>query len=132
MIRAKQYASWAIRILVSIGFILASVGKLTKSERVIQMFQNWGYFDGFYLFIGVVELSFAVLLLIPRTSVYSAYVLIILMVGATATHLLHDPPIQLLRPGVFMLFLVVTVCLQRNLEIADGSDKTQRSGPCGH
>ena len=116
MIRAKQVASWAIRILVSTGFILASVGKLTKSDRVIQRFHDWGYFDGFYLFIGAVELSFAILLLIPRTSVYSAYVLIILMVGAMATHLLHDSPIQLLRPGVFMLFLVVTVCLQRNLQ----------------
>ena len=46
------------------------------SDSVIQRFNDWGYFDGFYLIIGAVELSFALLLLIPRTSTLSAYVLI--------------------------------------------------------
>lgn len=76
MFRATRYALWATRIVVSAGFTLASIGKLTTSDSVIQRFNDWGYFDGFYLIIGAVELSFALLLLIPRTSTLSAYVLI--------------------------------------------------------
>ncbi len=94
------------------------------SNSVIQRFNDWGYFDGFYLIIGAVELSFAVLLLIPRTSTLSAYVLIALMIGASATHLLHDPPGQLLRPGVFMLLLGVGVFLQRRLHRQSTEDES--------
>ena len=124
MFRATRYALWATRIVVSAGFTLASIGKLTMSNGVIQRFNDWGYFDGFYLIIGAVELSFAVLLLIPRTSTLSAYVLIALMIGASATHLLHDPPGQLLRPGVFMLLLGVGIFLQRRLRRQSTEDES--------
>ena len=94
--------------------MLASSGKLARNESVIQMFHDWGYFDQFYLIIGILELLAAILLLIPKTSIYAAIFLIILMSGALITHLIHDPLIEMIRPGIFMVFLGLIIYLQRD------------------
>ena len=53
------------------------------------MFRAWGYPDGFYLVIGAVEVVAGIGLLIPRVASYCAMVLAIVMVGASATHVVH-------------------------------------------
>jgi uncharacterized membrane protein YphA (DoxX/SURF4 family) len=42
--------------------------------------------------VGLAELSGAILLLIPRLARFGALLLIAVMVGATATHLIHHEP----------------------------------------
>jgi len=113
MKKLKLYANWSLRILVSVGFLFASLGKLLGKETVILMFQKWGYFDGFYFIVGISELVLAILILIPKTAFYSAIGLFIIMIGAFFTHLIHDPILQLLRPSLFMLFLLLIVYLER-------------------
>lgn len=102
----KLIVSWILRILVALGFLLASLGKLTSNANVIQMFENWGFPDGFYLVIGILELVLAVMLLIPKTMKIALLGLIVLMVGAIITHIVNDPIGQILRPIIFMLFLL--------------------------
>ena len=114
MSKFNRYLSWILKIIISIGFMLASSGKLARNESVIQMFHDWGYFDQFYLIIGILELLAAILLLIPKTSIYAAIFLIILMSGALITHLIHDPLIEMIRPGIFMAFLGMIIYLQRD------------------
>ena len=114
MKKFKPYLLWIINILISLLFILASIGKLSNNEAVISMFNEWGYFDGFHLIIGFLELSLAILLLIPKTSLYSAILLFGLMIGALVTHLINDPIGEILRPLIFMTFLSIIIYLQRN------------------
>ncbi len=102
----KLIVSWILRILVSLGFIMASLGKLTSNSEVIIMFENWGFPDNFYLVIGILELALAILILIPKTMKMALIGLGVLMLGASATHLINDPLGQLIRPLLFMSFLL--------------------------
>lgn len=103
---------WFFKVILSILFLLASLGKLTNNEAVIEMFSNWGFFNSFYLIIGVLELSLAILLLIPKTSLYSAISLFVIMIGALITHIIHDPISQIIRPLIFMALLSIVISLQ--------------------
>ncbi len=127
MKKVKLVLFWKIKILLAAGFTMASLGKLTKNENVINMFQDWGFFDGFYFIIGILELVGAILLLIPKTSLYAAIALFIIMIGAAVTHLVHDPIMNLLRPGIFMLLLFPVIYIQWNQKkvlAQDRNDKT--------
>ena len=112
MEKFKPYLLWIAKIIISMLFLLASIGKLSKNELVIKMFHDWGYFDGFYFMIGLLEFILAILLLIPKTSLYAAVLLFILMIGALITHLNNDPFVEIIRPIIFMSFLSLIIYLQ--------------------
>jgi len=105
MKKSKLIISWVLRVLISLGFLLASAGKLTDNPQVIEMFENWGYPNGFHFYIGVFELVFAILVLIPKTLKIAIFGIAIILVGATATHLINDPSTELLRPLIFLMVL---------------------------
>ncbi len=97
--------SWVLRILVTLGFLAASLGKITSNIAVIKMFEDWGFPDGFYLIIGIFELLFAVMLLIPKTLKIALIGLSLLMVGAMITHLINDPMSNIIRPIIFLILM---------------------------
>ncbi len=111
MKKGQKILSWIVRILISIAFLLASTGKLTSNEAVIEMFNNWGFPNGFYMVIGVLELLLAILLLVPKTMKVALFGLAILMIGATITHLLKDSIAQMIRPLLFLALLFVVYYL---------------------
>lgn len=77
------------------------------------MFRHWGFPDKFYLAVGVLELLGAIGLLISRVSGYAAAGLIVLMIGAAATHIINGEGLQVLRPLIFIVFLALVVYLRR-------------------
>lgn len=105
MKKGKLVISWVFRILLSIGFLLASVGKLTSNVGVLEMFENWGYPDRFHLFIGVIELILAILILIPKTLKIAIIGITLILIGALFTHLINDPISEIIRPIIFFIFL---------------------------
>jgi uncharacterized membrane protein YphA (DoxX/SURF4 family) len=111
--RVRSVISWVIQILLAVFYVLAASGKLISRPQVIGMFRHWGFPDKFYLLIGVVELLGAIGLLIPRIAGYAAAGLIVLMIGAGATHLVNGEGLQVLRPLIFIVFLAVVVYLRR-------------------
>lgn len=106
---------WIVRILLALAFTLASLGKLTANPGVVEMFTQFGFPDGFYLLIGVLELAGAVLLLIPKTRKIAVMLLAIIVIGAAGTHLVHDPLSELIRPLVFAVFLALAWYLPKKL-----------------
>ena len=66
----------------------AGTSKFT-SDTWERMFRRWGYPDGFYLVIGAVEVIGGLGLLIPRFASYSAIVLAVVMLAASATQVLR-------------------------------------------
>ena len=106
---------WIVRILLALAFTLASLGKLTANPRVLEMFTQFGFPDGFYLLIGVLELAGAVLILIPKTRKVAVMLLAIIVIGAAGTHLVHDPLSELIRPLVFAVFLALAWYLPKKL-----------------
>ena len=55
MKKAKLIFNWILRILISLGFLLASFGKLSNNPKVLTMFEDWGYPNDFHLVIGIFE-----------------------------------------------------------------------------
>ncbi|GAB5401150.1 MAG: hypothetical protein Aureis2KO_27350 [Aureisphaera sp.] len=106
MKKGQKILSWGLRILLSLAFLLASSGKLTANEGVVQMFTNWGFPDGLHFVIGGLELVLAILILIPKTLKIALFGLAIIMVGAMLTHVLMDPIGQVIRPLVFLVLLI--------------------------
>ncbi len=76
-------ASW----LLAAMFLMAGATKLMGADMHVESFARWGYPDWFRLAIGTVEVTAAVLLVIPATAVLGAALISTVMAGATFTHL---------------------------------------------
>ena len=98
---------WILRFLLAALFAIQGIIKLTGSPAWISRFHEWGYPDHFYLVVGVAELLGAIGLLIPRLANFGVLVLAVVMIGATATHVVHREP-QVITTLV-VLALLVTV-----------------------
>ncbi len=111
--KVKNVIAWVIQILLAAGFVMAAAGKLTGNQQMVENFRNWGYPEKFYLLIGALELLGAIGLLIARTAWLAASGLIVIMLGAIATHLLHGEIPQSVFPLTFLLLLAVVLFLRR-------------------
>ena len=111
--KVKNRVAWTAQILLAVLYVLAASGKLISRPEWISRFRNWGFPDRFYLLIGALEILGAIGLLIPRLAGYAACGLIILMIGAAATHLVNGEGLQVLRPVVFLLLLAIVVYMRR-------------------
>ena len=75
---------WILTLLLAV--LMAGPGSQKFTSPTWQrMFRTWGYPDGFYLVIGAIEVAGGIALLIPRLASYSAIVLAVVMLGASAT-----------------------------------------------
>ena len=86
--KAQTIGLWALTLLLVLMFFMVGLDKFT-SPGWMERFANWGYPENFLYVIGVLEMLGAVVLLIPRLASYAAGGLIVLMIGATITHLIH-------------------------------------------
>ena len=84
----KTIALWALQILFGGWFVLVGVMKFLDPVWA-RSFARWGYPDGFYLVIGVLEAVGGIGLLVPRLTTYAALLLMTIMAGAVLTHLMH-------------------------------------------
>lgn len=105
MRKAKTIALWVLKILTGFGFSVASLAKLTSNPQMIQNFENWGYPSWFYLVIGILELAGAILLFVPKMTLYAVIGLAIIMIGAVVTHLIHDSIHDILGPVIYLVLL---------------------------
>ena len=111
-----KITDWFLRSLIALAFIAASLGKLTSTPGVLEQFATYGFPGGFHLLIGAVELAGAMLLLVPKVRLFAIYILASVVAGAAATHLTHDPLIELVRPLIFGLFLAAAWLVGKKLD----------------
>lgn len=111
--KGKTVLAWIIQIVLALLFIGASIGKLTSNPHWVERFRAYGYPDGFYLLIGVLEAAGSIGLLIPRTAGYAAMGLFGIMVGAGFTNVTHHEAAQLWRPLAFAVLLTIVIYLRK-------------------
>lgn len=87
---AKVIGMWIPAILLVLIFAKQGWSKFDDSSGWANAFRHWGYPDWFRVTIGVMELAAVVLLLLGRTAALGAILIIVVMLGAWATHLLFD------------------------------------------
>jgi DoxX-like family len=80
------WAGWIMSALPGLMLLASGVGKLLKPTPLVEEFTRLGYAESLVLGIGILELTCAVLYLIPRTAVLGAILLTGYLGGAIATH----------------------------------------------
>ena len=97
---------WALQILVAALFVVIGIAKFGDPAWA-RNFARWGYPSGFYMVIGALEMIGGVCLLVPRITTYAAALLGVIMIGASATHLLHSEMHRVAGPLVYLAVLAV-------------------------
>ena len=118
----KVGGTWLLTIVLTVLMVGPGSQKFT-SNTWERMFRRWGYPDGFYLIIGAVEVIGGLGLLIPRIASYSAILLAIVMIGASATQLLRGG-----RNGIGELVFAALLIL---LAIIRWRDRMRFAKPAG-
>jgi len=107
-------ASWILSAILAVVFLAQAVMKFMGMEFVQEML-NEGLNVPLWAIpvIGVFELVGAVLVLIPKTRVYGAALLILVMVGAIGTHMMNADWAGLLMPMMLGVMAGIVVYLHR-------------------
>ena len=77
-----------LRILLAALFLYQGVDKFSERRLWIRIFEEIGFGQWFRYFTGIVEVSGAALLLIPKTTLVAVGLLVCTMVGALLVHFL--------------------------------------------
>lgn len=85
--RFAQIVDWTVRILLALAFVSAGGMKLAGAPQFVALFDQIGIGQWFRLLTGTLEVAGGLLLLIPRTSIFGALLLVCVMIGAVFTHL---------------------------------------------
>lgn len=73
---------WVLRVLLGLAFLLASYMKLSGQPRMVAEFDVVGLGQWFRHFTATLELIGGLAILVPRTSVFGAIVLLMVDLGA--------------------------------------------------
>ena len=107
MSKGKNIAVWSLTVALALVFVAAGAFKLAGAREAIENFHRWGYPDWFRVVTGVIEVTGALGLLVPRTSWIAAAILSATMVGAIATHLHSSEATKAPLPLTLLVLLVV-------------------------
>lgn len=99
---------WGVQVLLALVFISASWAKLTGTPESVALFSAVGVGQWLRYVTAVLELTGAVLIVVPKTKSIGAALIATVMLGALAAHLfiLHIPPTT---PGVLLLMAVFVI-----------------------
>jgi len=98
-----------LRVALAAFFLLLSYKAISADAKTAADFSRWGYSLGFLRLTGVLQGLGALALLAPFTSFWGGLLLVGVLLGAAATHLLHDPLPSTLSPLLVMTLVVVAV-----------------------
>ena len=87
---AKTAGTWLPAILLILIFAPQGWAKFSDASGWATAFRHWGFPDWFRITIGVLELAAVGLLALGRTAAFGAIIIIMVMLGAWATHLIFD------------------------------------------
>ena len=103
---------WTLQVLLGALFVVLGTAKFGDPSWV-RKFAGWGYPDGFYMAVGVLEIAGGLMVLVPRVASYGALVIATVMVGAALTHLAHGETQRLIGPLMFLAVAVAVAWLRR-------------------
>lgn len=110
--KGANIALWVLQALLALAFAGAASGKLLGKPEMVALFEAVGVGQWFRYVTGLMELTGALLIVVPRTKFFGAALLSIVMVGAVLTHLfiLHTAPTA---PAVLLVLVGVVAWARR-------------------
>lgn len=103
---------WMLQIFIGSMFVLVGVLKF-QDPGWQRSFARWGYPDGFYMVVGVLEAVGGALVFVPALTTYAALLLAMVMAGAALTHVLHGELQRLPVPLVYLGVVALAGWLRR-------------------
>lgn len=112
---------WAISGLVGLGFLASGAAKvIIDPDAAAANFEAMGLPAGMAMFIGICEIAGGIGVLIPRLAGLAGAGLVIIMLGAVYTHLVHTPPAQAI-PALVLGSLSAYIAYSRGLPFGSSS-----------
>jgi uncharacterized membrane protein YphA (DoxX/SURF4 family) len=111
--KGKRIGEWVLAGILAAMFLFAGGFKLSGAQTAIDNFAKWGYPDWFRIVTGVIEVTAAILVLVPRTSFYGTLLILPTMVGAVITHVTHGETPNVGLPIVLFALAAVLAYLRR-------------------
>src|ERR1700729_1801240 len=110
--KGTNIALWVVQALLALAFVGAASGKLLGKPEMVALFEAVGIGQWFRYLTGLMELTGALLIVVPRTKFFGAALLSMVMIGAVLTHLfiLHNAPTA---PAVLLLLAGVVAWARR-------------------
>ena len=87
MSRARRITTVVLGTLLGLWFLLAGAQKFMAAEVFRDMFEQLGLPLALVPVVGVLEIIAGLLALVPKTSLYGAGVVVVVMLGAIGSHL---------------------------------------------
>ena len=115
---AKIVGTWIPAILLMLVFIPQGLAKFSDTSGWTAAFRQWGYPDWFRMLIGALELSAALLLFLGRTAAFGAIIIIVVMLGAWATHLIFEGGRHMTSEVVPLVLATIVLILRRRQVIS--------------
>ena len=84
--RAARIGVWAVRVLLSVQFVVGGILKLSADAQMVSMFDDIGAGQWLRLLVGAGEMAGGVGVLVPRLARPAATGLAVLMAGAAVTN----------------------------------------------
>ena len=109
---AREAALWIITIFLTYVFLRQGWSKFSSDSGWARAFRTWHYPASFRILIGVIEVSAALILLIPRFALVGAVMIATVMLGGMATHVWWGHPRQI-TSEILPFILAVVVALGR-------------------
>ncbi|MEM8834085.1 MAG: DoxX family protein [Pseudomonadota bacterium] len=85
--KIKSYTLLGVKLLLALVFFAAGGAKLGGVPDMVVLYDQIGFGQWFRYLTGILEVGGAIALLIPKTSLYAAALLVCIMIGAIGTHL---------------------------------------------
>ena len=131
--------TWTLQVLLGALFMVLGAAKFGDPSWA-RKFADWGYPDGFYMAVGVLEIAAGLMVLVPRVASSGALVIVTVMVGAALTHLVHAETHRLSGPLMFLAIAAavglaatrVRSAAGANAGAQAGGDITSRRGVAAH
>jgi len=115
MMRVRRSAVWVCAVFLAATFIAIGMSKLWGGAAIrwSGRFEHWGYPPHAQYVVGVLEIIGGVAMLIPRWRQVGAAILVVLMIGALCTHLLHGEFSRVVPPLVLGVLASLMYLSQR-------------------
>jgi len=113
----KTIGFWILKILLAVAFLAAASAKLAGVPKMVAEFNMVGLGQWFRYFTALMEISGAVLLLLPGRTAYGALVLACVCVGAFFAQLLaiHEDVVHTIVLSA--MFLAIAYVHRRQLPV---------------
>src|SRR5258705_7507723 len=109
--KAKNIITWILAGILALAFIGSGITKLLGAEMQIKNLESWGYPLWFRFPIGLIEITFAIALVIPRFRKISIYGIFIWTIAAVITHLQARQANMIAAPILFSVIAGVILFL---------------------